>query len=253
MSELEINTTPSANDFPGNIHELLERDEAKARAIVHKLQAGCCLDDRCGGIFRYFELNLELWREFFSFLGYRVMASELGGETFYYLYSATSEVSTLRLKRGATFMGLYLAWYFMSQGMESMDHVRARKVHETLYGSFDFNMLVAVFNPVQKGMKTRQEQKEQKNNLKKWMRSGLDDLHRIRCIELVPNMRAKWENLEIYRLPGLQRFWELARYAMADTQGPGDVDLEKIATELWGSTENGEEHGEESLTGEEDE
>lgn len=253
MSEFEININQAESEFPGNIHELLERDEAKARAIVHKLQAGCCLDDRCGGIFRYFELNLDLWREFFSFLGYRVMASEFGGETFYYLQSASSAVSTVRLKRGATFMGLYLAWYFMSQGMESMDHVRARKVHETLYGSFDFNMLVAVFNPVQKGMKTRQEQKEQKNNLKKWMRSGLEDLHRIRCIELAPNMRAGWESLEIYRLPGLQRFWELARYALAESKRPGDVNLEEIAAGLWGGAESDGEYEEESASGEDDE
>jgi len=253
MSEFEININQVESEFPANIHELLQRDEARARAIVHSLQAGCCLDDRCGGKFRYFELNLDLWREFFSFLGYKVITSEFGGETFYYLNSASSAVATVRLKRGATFMGLYLAWYFMSQGMESMDHVRALKVHETLYGSFDFNMLVAVFNPAQKGMKTRQEQKDQKNNLKKWIRSGLDDLHRIRCVELAPNMRARWENLEIYRLPGLQRFWELARYAMAGNQGPGDIDLKDIVAGLWGGTESCEKSEGEITSGEDDE
>ncbi|MFO7816290.1 MAG: hypothetical protein ACQES5_09520 [Thermodesulfobacteriota bacterium] len=253
MSEFENYLKSEESKFPGNIHELLERDEVKARSIVHSLQAGCCLDERCGGKFRYFELNLDLWREFFSFLGYKVITSEFGGETFYYLESASSEVSTVRLKRGATFIGLYLAWYFMSQGMESMDHVRARKVHETLYGSFDFNMLVAVFNPAQKGMKTRQEQKDQKNNLKKWMRSGLDDLHRIRCVELAPNMRARWENLEIYRLPGLQRFWELARYALAENQRPGDVDLKEIVAGLWNGADSSEECEAEIASGENDE
>ena len=216
------------------LDELLEQEEHLARSLIHKLQAGACVDAHLGGEFSYLEMNLDLWRRFFTLLGYTLKQSELGGETFYFLEARSTSVSTVRLSRGATFLGLYLAWHFLSQGMESMDKIGARNVMDALRSSFDFNMLMTVFNPKSKGkMRKRQESRKQHENLQSWMRSCLNELHRQRSIELGPNMRAGWEELTIYRLPGLQRFWDLARDALVLDQSPEEVDLAATVTRVW--------------------
>jgi chromosome partition protein MukE len=216
------------------IDQLLEHDEALARSIVHRLQAGACLDAYLGSEFRYLEMHLELWGKLFRLLGYSLKQNELGGETFYYLETRAAAVPSAQLSRGETFLGLYLAWHFMSQGMESMDTVAARELGEALLASFDFNMLLAVFNPVQKGRKRqRQETLKQHEQLKAWLRRCLNELHRLRFVQLGPNMRAGWDELKIYRLPGLQRFWDLARDALALDQSPEQVDLAATVSRVW--------------------
>jgi chromosome partition protein MukE len=232
---------------PESIDQLLEHEEALAGSIVHRLQAGACLDTHLGGEFRYLELHLDLWRKLFRHLGYSLKQSELGGETFYFLEPLTAAVSTSRLSRGATFLGLYLAWHFLSQGMESMDRIPAGELGDALGASFDFNMLLTVFNPVQKGKKRkRQESLKQHENLKSWLRTGLNDLHRLRFVELGPNMRANWDELIIYRLPGLQRFWDLARDALALDQSPEQVDLAASISRVWERVEPEHEDEDES-------
>mgnify|MGYP006422049227 CR=1 FL=1 len=230
--------TQHSPDVPNTIDELLDHHEPLARSIVHKLQAGACLDAHLGSEFRYLEWNLGLWREFFRRLGYELQHSELGGETFYYLKPRAATVATSRLGRGSTFLGLYLSWYFMSQGMERMDHVPARELAETLTASFDFTMLITVFNPVQKGKtRQRQESRKQFENLKGWLRSSLNELHRLRYIQLGPTQRTQWEELMVYRLPGLQRFWDLARDALALGESPEEVDLTTSIARVWNAFE----------------
>ena len=232
---------------PQSIDELLEYDETLARSILHRLQAGACLDAHLGVEFRYLEKYLELWRKLFGHFGYSLKQSELGGETFYYLNPMTATVATVRLSRGATFLGLYLAWHFLSQGMETMDILRVRELGDALVASFDFNMLVTVFNPVQKGkMRKRQESLKQHENLKGWLRTCLNELHRLRYCELGPNMRAGWDELKIYRLPGLQRFWDLARDALALDQSPEQVDLAASVSRVWDRMEPENENGEDA-------
>ncbi|ACV68778.1 condensin complex protein MksE [Desulfohalobium retbaense] len=227
-----------SQDVPETIDALLDHNASLARSIVHKLQAGVCLDAHLGSEFRYLEWNLELWREFFSRLGYALHRSELGGEPFYYLTPQAAVVSTSRLGRGSTFLGLYLSWYFMSQGMERMDHVPARELAETLTASFDFTMLITVFNPIQKGKtRQRQESRKQFENLKGWLRTGLNELHRLRYIQLGPTQRTQWEELMVYRLPGLQRFWDLARDALALGESPETVDLSTSISRVWNAFE----------------
>ncbi|MGM0760966.1 MAG: condensin complex protein MksE, partial [Thermodesulfobacteriota bacterium] len=95
---------------------LLENDNL-SRRIIHRLQAGQNIDAHLIAEYRFLETHYDIWSSFFAFMGYRLQRAAQGGEAFYHLTSNSSRIKVASLRRGATFLGLFLAWHFMSSGI----------------------------------------------------------------------------------------------------------------------------------------
>lgn len=213
---------------------LLENDQM-SRRIIHRLQSGQNIDSSLITEYRFLEKCFDNCSSFFSFLGYRLERSSLGGETFYFLKPASTWVKTASLRRGATFLGLFLAGHFVSSGIEGKDEVTAKELISRLENSFEFNQLIRVFNPQQKSaLRKRQQSGKQLELLKSWVMRYLRELHRLRFIQLSPSVNADFERLSILRMPGLIRFLEPARRSL-DLEYDGQTDLDQALQSIWTS------------------
>jgi hypothetical protein len=239
--------------LPDSPSAVLWESEELSRRIIHRMQRGEHIDAFLPTEFRFLEEEGPAWEEFFRFLGYRLVRTTIGEETFYYLLSQTGHLQPGRLGRGATFLGLFLSWHFLNQGIDGIEKVGAAEVHGQLLSTFDFNWLVTVFNPKGKRSRKKEESERQHLFLRDWMRTSLNELARYRFIEIKPSPRADWEILHIYRLPALQRFLEVGRDLIQNGQDNSGKDgFETRIQQLWGSVEVVEEEGEQ-MPGQEDE
>jgi hypothetical protein len=238
---------------PDNPSYVLWENEELSRRIIHRMQRGEHIDAFLPTEFRFLEEEGPAWEELFRFLGYRLVRTTIGEETFYYLSSQTGHLQPGRLGRGATFLGLFLSWHFLNQGIDGIEKVGAAEVHGHLLSIFDFNWLVSVFNPRGKHLRKKEESERQHRFLRDWMRTALNELARYRFIEIKPSPRADWEILQVYRLPALQRFLEVGRDLIQNGQeSDGKDGFERRVQQLWGSVEVFEEE-DAQMTGQEDE
>jgi hypothetical protein len=218
--------------------EILWKNQVLAQKIVHSLLGGRHIDLFVSDEFRFLEDHSTAWEEFFKWLGYCLKRSELGGSPFFYLEPKTDLASQTRLSRGATFLGLYLAWHFFMQGPGEPDHIPATELFRKLTSSYEFSFLRTLFirrttNPVQ--MELSEDQAEK---LRGYVRKELAELARYRFIDLKPNSRASWEDLLIHRLPALYRFWELAIHVRGSMGADQDIDIGTVVEQVWGSVDS---------------
>ena len=235
-------------EYMGLDMQVLLENDSLSRRVIHRLQAGQNIDARLIAEYRFLEEYYECWSAFFAFMGYKLQRSFQGGEIFYYLDEKSSKIKVITLRRGPTFLGLFLAGHFLSSGIEGKDEVLARDILSRLENSFEFTQLVKVFNPQQKRfMKNRQQSNRQMQLLKSWVLSSLRELHRLRFVELYPSVNADFERLRIMRLPGLIRFLEPARRSL-DLEYDGQNDLDTAIKSIWTSIdwEDSEENHEEN-------
>ncbi|MFN2269091.1 MAG: hypothetical protein ABR542_07105 [Desulfonatronovibrio sp.] len=210
----------------------LENDNL-SRKIIHRLQSGQNIDAYLITEYRFLEEYYDNWASFFAFLGYRLERFSQGGEVFYYLKPVSSQVKMVSMRRGASFLGLFLCSHFLSSGIEGKDEVGASELVSRLENSFDFNQLIRVFNPQQgKTLRKRQQSSKQLEKLQGWIITNLRELHRFRFIELSPSVKADFERMKVLRLPGLTRFWEPARRSL-DLEYDGRDDPGETIKALW--------------------
>ncbi len=220
---------------------LLDNDQI-SRRIIHRLQSGQNIDSSLITEYRFLEKYFDNWSSFFSFLGYKLERSSQGGEVFYFLKPASTWVKVASLRRGATFLGLFLAGHFLSSGIEGKDEVTAKELISRLENSFEFNQLVRVFNPQQKNaLRKRQQSSKQMELLKGWVAKHLRELHRLRFVQLSPSINADFDRLSILRMPGLIRFLEPARRSL-DLEYNGQKDLDQAIQSIWTSIDWDEDH-----------
>jgi chromosome partition protein MukE len=232
-------------EYMGLDMQILLENDSLSRRVIHRLQAGQNIDAQLIAEYRFLEQYYDCWSAFFAFMGYKLQRSFQGGEIFYYLQENSSKVKVVTLRRGPTFLGLFLASHFLSSGIEGKDEVLARDILSRLENSFEFSQLVKVFNPQQKKfMKNRQQSNRQMQQLKGWVLTSLRELHRLRFVELYPSVNADFERLRIMRLPGLIRFLEPAKRSL-DLEYDGQKDLDTAIKSIWTSIdwdENNEEY-----------
>jgi hypothetical protein len=221
------NAMPDEGD--GNV---LFASPSLSRRIIHSLQRGEHIDPFMGPEFRFLDRNQSDWEDFFRFLGYKLCRSELGGESFFYLKPDFGLVKAERLSRGATFLGIFLAWHFVTEGVDGQESVPATDLAGRILSNFDFNMLVPVFLPVRGRGRQRAETEQNRDRIIDAIRTFLNELARYRFVELRPSVRAEWRDLQVYRLPGLQRFLEVSRNALLH-QGSDAADLLSVVRILW--------------------
>ncbi|MDZ7759159.1 MAG: hypothetical protein U5L00_02750 [Desulfovermiculus sp.] len=215
--------------------QVLLANDSLARRIIHRLQSGQNIDSQLIGEYRFLESHYDTWSSFFDFLGYRLQRSAQGGEVFYHLAANSTRIKVTSLRRGATFLGLFLAWHFMSAGIEGKDEVQARELISRLENSFEFNQLIRVFNPQQnRAIRAKQQSARKMQQLTGWVLTSLRDLHRLRFIELYPSVNADFDKLRILRLPALIRFLEPARRSL-DMAYAGNEDLDAAIQSIWSS------------------
>lgn len=205
-----------------------------SRRIIHRLQRGEHIDPFLSAEFRFLEQEFTAWENFFRFLGYALVRCDVAGESFFHLRPDSGQVRADRLGRGATFLGIFLAWHFLSQGIDGQDHVRGEDLADRVLGNFDFNLLVPVFLPIRGRGRKRTETEQNREKMLKAIRSALNELARYRFIELRPSLRADWKELRVFRLPGLQRFLEAGRAALLQ-QGNETRDPMEAVNSLWNS------------------
>ncbi|SMP39767.1 chromosome partition protein MukE [Desulfonatronum zhilinae] len=245
-----------------NLPSVLWENEDLSRRIIHRLQRGEHIDAFLPAEFRFLEEEGPAWEEFFRFLGYRLVRTTIGEETFAYLVSQTGHMQPGRLGRGATFLGLFLSWHFLNQGIDGIEKVGAAEIHDHLLSTFDFNLLLTVFNPRGKRSRKKEESERQHRFLRDWMRTSLNELARYRFIEIKPSPRADWGTVQLYRLPALQRFLEVGRDLIQqgrDSSGKADCEAEpedgfaRRIRRIWGSLEVPEDEDGQELNQEGDE
>lgn len=232
MSDVPIQD-PMPDEGDGNV---LFASPNLSRRIIHHLQRGEHIDPFMGAEFRFLDRNQSDWEDFFTFLGYRLCRSDLGGESFFYLKPDSGLVKAERLSRGATFLGIFLAWHFVTEGVDGQESVPAADLAGRILSNFDFNMLVPVFLPVQGRGRQRAETEKNRDKMIDAIRTFLNELARYRFVELRPSVRAEWRDLQVYRLPGLQRFLEISRNALLH-QGSDAADLLGVVRTLWAGFE----------------
>ena len=227
---------------PAPAHEdtlqILWRSPGSAQKVAHSLLNGKHIDPYLAEEFRFLENHPAAWEEFFQWMGYRLKRSELGGSPFYFLEPRTELVSETRLSRGATFLGLYMAWHFFMQGPGEPERIDAEEIFRRLVTSYPFHFLRAIFvrkagvNP--SPMELSEDQAER---LRANMRRELAELARYRFIDVRPNVRAAWPDLVVHRLPALYRFWELALHVRASGGNGQEADIHQVVARVWGSVE----------------
>ncbi|MFW5730681.1 MAG: condensin complex protein MksE [Desulfonatronovibrionaceae bacterium] len=217
-----------------------------SRKIIHRLQSGQNIDSYLITEYRFLEEFFDNWQAFFHFLGYRLERFSRG-ETFYFLTPCSSRVRMSTLRRGASFLGLFLSTHFLSAGIEGKDELPVLDLISRLENSFDFNQLIKIFNPQQgRAVRKRQQSSRQAARLRSWILTNLRQLHRLRFIELTPSVNADLPKMIIVRLPGLARFLEAARKSL-DLDYEGGAPLHEVIDSIW-TRINWEEEQEEDET-----
>jgi hypothetical protein len=223
---------------------------ALSRRIIHRLQRGEHIDPYLAAEFRFLDRNQTVWEDFFRFLGYVLRRSEMGGESFFYLAPDAGLVRAERLSRGATFVGIYLSWHFLTQGVDGLESVPAAELADRILAQFDFNMLTPVFLPQGGRGRQRAETERNRDKIIAAIRTALNELARYRFVELRPSVRAEWSELLVWRLPALQRFLEVSRAVLVQ-QGSPAGDPEQVLRSLWAGFD-AEPEGEDADDGMED-
>lgn len=217
---------------------LLWRNPGSAQKVAHSLLNGKHIDPYLAEEFRFIENHPAAWEEFFQWMGYRLKRSELGGSPFYYLEPRTELVSETRLSRGATFLGLYMAWHFFMQGPGEPERIDAEEIFRRLVTSYPFHFLRAVFvRRTATAPSPLELSEDQAEKLRGYMRKELAELARYRFIDVRPNARAAWPDLVVHRLPALYRFWELALHVRASVGNGREADIDQVVAQVWGSME----------------
>jgi hypothetical protein len=217
--------------------QVLWKNTSSARKVVHSLVNGKHIDQFMAEEFRFLEDYPKAWEDFFHWLGYRLRRSELGGSPFFFLESHTELVSQARLSRGATFLGLYMAWHFFMQGPGEPDHLPAEEIFRRLVSSYPFVLLRSVFSRRPVSLAPVEMSEDQAEKLRAGIRRDLIELARYRFIDLAPNGRAAWQDLVVVRLPALYRFWELALHVRSQSGNGHEQGIDEIVAEIWGSIE----------------
>jgi len=221
------------DDFP-----VLWKSPDAARKVIHALLGGRHIDPYLAEEFRFLENHPQAWEQFFQWMGYRLKRSELGGSPFFYLDPVTELAAQSRLSRGATFLGLYLAWHFFMQGPGESDGVSATDIFRKLVSSYKFHFLRAVFVRKTGHLSQMELSEDQAEKLRGYMRRELQELARYRFLDLRPSPRADWEDLTLHRLPALYRFWEVALHACGGTGGADqDLDIDEVVAQVWGNVD----------------
>lgn len=223
---------------PDDPFEPLRLQPERAQRVVQALIAGKHIDLYLVEEFRFLEDHPAAWEAFFTWMGYRLVRSELGGSPFYFLQPVSEGIPQSRLSRGATFLGLYLAWHFFSIGPGEADWIAAPDLFQRLLSSYDFNLLRTVFIRRMGPLSAMELSEDQVEKLRGYVRRELVELARYRSIELRPSVRASWEELLVYRLPALHRFWELALHMRARGGDESEASLDGVIQEIWGSIES---------------
>jgi chromosome partition protein MukE len=219
-------------DFP----VLWKRPDA-ARKVIHALLGGRHIDPYLAEEFRFLENHPQAWEQFFQWMGYRLKRSELGGSPFFYLDPVTELAAQSRLSRGATFLGLYLAWHFFMQGPGESDGVSATDIFRKLVSSYKFHFLRSVFVRKTGHLSQMELSEDQAEKLRGYMRRELQELARYRFLDLRPSPRADWEDLTLHRLPALYRFWEVALHARGGGGADQDLDIDEVVAQVWGNVD----------------
>jgi chromosome partition protein MukE len=212
---------------------LWKRPDA-AQKVIHALLGGRHIDPYLAEEFRFLENHPQSWEKFFRWMGYRLKRSELGGSPFFYLDPVTELAAQSRLSRGATFLGLYLAWHFFMQGPGESDGVSATDIFRKLVSSYKFHFLRSVFVRKTGHLSQMELSEDQAEKLRGYMRRELQELAKYRFLDLKPSTRADWEDLTLHRLPALYRFWELALHVRGGGGGDQELDIDQVVTQVWG-------------------
>ncbi len=234
-----LNLTDNEYDRLDDSHEVICRNPDLMQRIVHALINGKHIDHFMFEEFGFLEKHPRAWEEFFFRIGYRLKRNELGGNLFFFLEARSDLVSQTRLSRGATFLGLYLAWHFFMQGPGEPDSIAPEEVFRRLVSSYPFPFLRSVLAR-RGGSSTQLEPSEdQAEKLRGNLRRELAELSKYRFIDVRPNARAPWDDLVIHRLPALYRFWELALHVRVNCGGGShqEADIGQVIEQVWGSME----------------
>ncbi|MGD9505093.1 MAG: hypothetical protein AB7W37_09275 [Syntrophobacteraceae bacterium] len=235
MEDVEVNE----GAFPAweDPFDPLRKNPGSAQKVVHALLNGKHIDSFLAEEFRFLEDHPVAWERFFDWMGYRLKKSELGGSLFFFLEPATDIPAQSRLSRGATFLGLYLAWRFFMQGPGEADRVGVEEIFQRLVSSYPFPLLRTIFVRRMGGLNPLELSEDQAEKLRGYMRRELGDLAKYRFIDVRPNIRAAWEDLAIHRLPALHRFWDLALHVRASGGDGRELDIDEVVAEVWGRVE----------------
>lgn len=235
-----MSTTPHETAaLPEDAMQILWHNPEAAQRVIHALLKGKHIDLYLTEEFHFLENHATLWERFFHWLGYQIKRSELGGSPFFYLQPATDLASQARLSRGATFLGLYLAWHFFMQGPGEAEKISSEEVFGRLVSSYPFHSLRSIFLRKSANAAPLELSEDQAEKLRGYIKRELGELARYRFIDLKPNPRAAWQDLVIYRLPALYRFWELALHVrtVADHDPEAEADIDQVIKQVWGSME----------------
>lgn len=218
--------------------EILCSNAARTREIAQAMLFGKHIDPHVSEMFHFLESYQESWEKFFSLLGYQLVRKELGATPFYYLSARSSDIRLERLSQGSTFLGLFLARHFFTQGPGSGDHVPAEEIFRLLVSTYSYSRLRPVFFKTTGSVSSLELSEDQAERFKAQLKSELNRLARYRFVDLLPGSRAPFAELLVYRLPALHRFWELA-LQLSET-GDGLPDMEELVARFWGGGESSE-------------
>jgi hypothetical protein len=228
--------------------EVLCSNAARTREIAQALLFGKHIDPHVSEMFHFLESYQESWERLFNLLGYQLIRKELGATPFYYLSAGSSDLRREKLSQGGTFLGLFLARYFFTQGPGSGDHVSAEEIFRLLTNTYSYARLRPVFFKTAGSASSLELSEDQADRFKAQLKSDLNRLARYRFLDLSPGSRAPFADLLVYRLPALHRFWELA-LQLSET-GDGLPDMEELVARFWGSGESSEPESENDDEGE---
>jgi chromosome partition protein MukE len=237
---MEYDSMDSIDDEPWGREDPfrpLRKNPGSAQKVIHALINGKHIDPYLAEEFRFLENYPAAWEDFFEWMGYRLKKSELGGSPFFFLEPANDQPGQSRLSRGATFLGLYLAWYFFMLGPGEPDRVKSEDIFQRLVSSYPFHLLRTVFVRRTGSLSPLELSEDQAEKLRGYIRKELGELARYRFIDLRPNARAAWEDLTVHRLPALYRFWELALHVRGNNGNGQDMDIDRVVAQIWGSVE----------------
>ena len=209
-----------------------------AQKVVHSLLGGRHIDPYLAEEFQFLENHPSAWEKFFQWMGYRLRRSELGGNPFFYLDPATDLAGRSRLSRGATFLGLYLAWHFFMEGPGESGWISANDIFQRLISSYKFHFLRSIFIRKPGNLSPLELSEDQAEKLWGYIRKELQELAKYRFVDLRPGSRSDWEDLVVQRLPALYRFWELALHVRGNGGSDRDIDIDSVVAQVWGNVDS---------------
>lgn len=141
----------------------------------------------------------------FAFLGYRALEAQRLQVGRVFLSQARLGERSRPIGSMRDFPG-HLSGSGISCTGDGQESVPAADLAGRILSNFDFNMLVPAFLPVRGRGRQRAETEQNRDKMIDAIRTFLNELVRYRFVELRPRCGRKWRDLQVYRLPGLQRF-----------------------------------------------